>query len=82
MTQLETTIRNEIARRNLTPTQIAKGTGLPFSTVCEFLRGTRDRDGTNSRKVRMIGIDKVGKITEYLNLELVPKPQPAEIWRY
>jgi transcriptional regulator with XRE-family HTH domain len=56
---IEDLIRTEIARRGLKPTEIAAGTGLPFSTVSEFLRG-----------IRVIGVDKASKLATFLDMDL------------
>jgi transcriptional regulator with XRE-family HTH domain len=56
---IEDVIRAEITRRGLTPTEIATGAELPFSTVSEFLRG-----------IRVIGVDKASKLAAFLDMEL------------
>jgi transcriptional regulator with XRE-family HTH domain len=53
-------LRAEIERRGLTATNVAEGTGLPYSTVNEFMRGVRE-----------IGADKASKIADLLGFNLV-----------
>ena len=53
-------LRKEIMRRGFTPTDVSRATGLPFSTVSEFVRGVRE-----------VGTDKASAIAEFLGLSLV-----------
>lgn len=54
------TIREEVTLRRLTPADVARGSGVPYATVNEFLRDVRD-----------IGTERASRIAEFLELELL-----------
>ena len=52
-------LRNEVAKKGLTCTEVVEATGLPWTTVNDFMHAKRE-----------IGIDKASEIATFLNLQM------------
>lgn len=56
-------LREELQRRDMTPTTLSKGTGISFSTCSEFMRNVRE-----------IGTSKASRIATFLGFQLAIPP--------
>ncbi len=57
MPDINTTIRAEIARRELSANQLARDTGLPQTTISAFLRGADMRGSSLSKLLAVLGLE-------------------------